>query len=447
MEPQAMPASLQRIEYARTFQFLRLFHCFRMAIAPSRLMVAMLLIIVAYLGGCVMDLMGAAFGPAIVDQRIDGVVAHREWDRYRTDSAESFKAWYNNIKPSVRDGQKRGVFEELLDIQTDLFQKLIRASINFRLGFDQFSPDAVVNDQTVIGVLRLILITLPGWLWHAHKLFAVVYTVYLGLLWALLGGAISRQMVVAAAVDRIMPAGEAVAFSLRRIPTYIAAPLLPLGFVLVIALVLAIGGLAFYVPGLNLLAALLFAAALAVSFVMALLLILWFAGVHMIYPAIGAQGSDALDAMARSFSYVMSRPWQLFFYTFVALVYGAATYIFVGLFVYLMIASTHWAVGAWVGDFNTIFPQPDFGRLPRMPPQLEGTAWAASKLIHIWVYLLMGVLGAYAINFYLAAFSQVYLMLRQSTDGDDPSEVFQPHPTAQSAAQDKVEPVNAVDAD
>jgi hypothetical protein len=250
-------------------------------------------------------------------------------------------------------------------------------------------------------------------------------------------------MVLAAAVDRVTPMTEAVAFAARRWLTFLAAPLYPLLFILVLGVVvLGLFGLLFYVPVLNIVAGLLYVLPLALGWVMALLLVLWFAGVHLIYPAVSAQGSDALDAMARSFSYVMSRPWRLFFYTLVALLYGAATYLFVGLFIYLMLSLAYWGAGMF-GGLSDVFQAPRFGQWPQPHPDADNTDAVTAFFIRIWTYLVIATLGAYALSYYLAAYSQIYLLLRQHTDGDDPSDVFEPQPPQPPLASDKIEPATA----
>lgn len=451
MEQDTTPASLKQIDYPSVFGFTRLFQCFRMAIVPSRLVLALLFIVLAYMVGQAMDYM---WGPqVIVMPGRTGAVVHTEWERYRVLPVGDFKPWLDRTSKDVKDQAKRGVFDEVLEIERDLFQGMVHAAIGLRLGFDQVSPSAVPNHDTVFGCVRQLLLTLPGWLWHAHRGFLITYMAIVGVLWALLGGAISRQMMLAATIDRIVPMTEAVQFAWKRLPTFILAPLSPLLLQLCMALALAAGGLIFYLPGLNILGGLAFVLVLGIAFAMTLLLILWFGGVHMMYPAICAQGSDALDAMARSISYVMSRPWRLLFYSLLAMVYGAATYIFVALFLYLMAFISQWAVGAWVSDFNLVFSSPQFGQLPTMAEQTAGeqarntalflssTDKPASFLITVWLYLLIGVLGAYTINFYLASYTWIYLLLRKLTDGDDLSEVFDPYPPAMAPAEEKIEPV------
>lgn len=56
---------------------------------------------------------------------------------------------------------------------------------------------------------------------------------------------------------------------------------------------------------------------------------------------------------------------------------------------------------------------------------LDATGKVAAGLMAVWVYVLMGVLVAYAISFYIAAQTNIYLLLRQSADGTPTEEIFQ----------------------
>ena len=52
-------------------------------------------------------------------------------------------------------------------------------------------------------------------------------------------------------------------------------------------------------------------------------------GFNLMYPTIAVEGSDSFDAISRSFSYIYARPWRMIWYTMVAIVYGALTFLFV----------------------------------------------------------------------------------------------------------------------
>src|SRR6185437_13538357 len=112
-------------------------------------------------------------------------------------------------------------------------------------------------------------------------------------------------------------------------------------------------------PVVNVVMTALFVVILAAGFVMTLVLLGTFGGFNLMYPTIAVEGSDSFDAISRSFSYVFARPWRMLFYTLVAIVYGALTYLFVRFFIWLMLALTHFFVSWWLtakGRPGQVFP-------------------------------------------------------------------------------------------
>jgi len=68
---------------------------------------------------------------------------------------------------------------------------------------------------------------------------------------------------------------------------------------------------------------------------------------------------------------------------------------------------------------------PEFGDLRHGVPDadLGGTDRVAGVVIRVWFLLVVGLIAAYAISFYFAAQSLVYLLLRRDCDGTDLSQV------------------------
>jgi len=428
---------LDRIDYTSTFRFTRLFDCFAMAVAPSRLMLALMLLACLFIVGLAMD---EIWGPRVLPNEFSQFV-NRPTDEF----LQRRDKFVGNVDPDTMRGVYRAAFETKLG----LFEHLVRAAVNLRPGFDQLAPGTPPTTDTVLGTMR-IMFQIPLWLWHAHTWFLIVYLILFLGLWSLFGGAISRSVMVDAAGGQTPSATEAFVYAWKRWLWYILAPLLPLIIVGALALLLAVGGIVFNVWVLDILGGLFFALALAIGFLMALLLIGWIGGVHLMYPALSAEDSDAFDAMSRGYSYVLARPWRLIVYSLLGLVYGAITYLFVGAFIFVTIYLTHQAAGAFVGGqlesggayFEALFPAPQFGNLTEYQPRYDDLGWsgaAAATLIMVWVFVLIGVVGAYAINFYLSTYSVIYLLLRRYTDGTDPAEIA--NPDVSPAPADKVEPV------
>jgi hypothetical protein len=418
---------------------------------------ALLLIVLLYATGRLMD---GIWGPQVIVHHVTG---ESEFDVFVQKSTADFHKWYDFRAPAVEAKHRQGIFQTALHEKVQLFDQLVRSAVQLDVGFDQLMPGVPPAGNSVLGVLRIMLL-MPVWLWHVHPWFLVLWLVVTLLLWSLFGGAISRMTIVDAAKGRVIGPTEAFAFAFHRWGWYLLAPVMPLIVVAVLGGLLALYGLLFNVPVLDIVASLVFIGALGAGFLIALLVIGWLAGVHLMYPALSAEGTDAFDAVSRGFSYVLARPWRLVGYGFVAIVYGAITYLFVGVIIFLIIVATRSAVSSWVfvdaqppanvstmspGDelekFDALFPPPVFGQLEYQPnwDRLGATGDITATVMMIWIYLLIGVLGAYAISFYFSSFSVIYLLLRRYTDGTDLSQVYEAQAPAPPLAAEKIEPAPA----
>src|SRR4051794_25913034 len=179
-----------------------------------------------------------------------------------------------------------------------------------------------------------------------HWIFFTIFFLFFLCVWSIFGGAIARIAAVHVARDEKISIRQALRFSTGKFLSFISAPIIPLLIVGAVALVVAVGGLIVNIPAIGpiIVGALLFLA-LAAGFVMALVLLGLAGGFNLMYPTIAVEGSDSFDAISRSFSYLYGRPWRLGFYTAVAVAYGAITYLFARLFIYLMLGMAHHFAG------------------------------------------------------------------------------------------------------
>lgn len=347
------------------------------------------------------------------------------------------------------------IFNAALHNKLHVFSQFANHAVRFNLGLDQLNPDTRPTTTSAIGAFRLLCFSLPLWLWHAHALFLFIYLLIALIILSLFGGAISRIAIVEIAQQRRITAAQALSFSSKRFTSFLFSPIAPLAAIAAIALIISLGGWFFNFPLTNILLAFVFIFAIAAGFIIALMLIGWLAGVHLMYPALAAQGTDAFDAISRGYGYVFSRPWRYTLYTLISLIYGAFTYMLVGLFLFLILKITHSTTSAFVSTisdtqtisiFHAIWPQPTFGQLMYQPQwELLGvTQKISAVIIMVWVYLFIALVAAYALSYYYAAFSHIYLILRKYVDGTDPSDIYEePVEFAPHNELDKVEPAPA----
>lgn len=292
------------------------------------------------------------------------------------------------------------------------------------------------------GVLSSVFLMLRGlqWLVFEHWFFALLFLLISLAIWSLFGGAICRVAAMNFARDEQVGFKPALAFAGRKFLGFFAAPLLPVLMVAGIGLCLVVGGLFLSIPYVgDIIGGLLMGLALLGGFVIALVAFGAIGGCGLMWPTIAVEGSDAFDAISRSFSYLYSRPWRTAFYAVVATVYGAFCYLFVRFLVLVVLKSTHFFVGLgtiWadrpgtgVADstkLDAMWAKVSFDNLYVSPPAFgaEGGDKIGAVLIGIWAFLLVALLCAYLMSFFLSGSTIIYYLLRREVDATDLSEVF-----------------------
>lgn len=346
---------------------------------------------------------------------------------------------------AVRALEPRGVFAGALQYKLAAFERMVSAAIAFNFGFAQLASPAPVSSDTVLGALRDLAVVLPGWLLARHPLFLTIWCLFAMALWSLFGGAISRMAAVHATRQETCTASEAISFARQRWFWFFITPWIPLLIAGLGGLVVAVVGLLFNVALLDIVAGIAFGLLLLMGFVLAMALIFVAIGSGLFYPAIAVEGTDSFDALSRAGNYVFGRFWHWVFYTLTALVYGAILYLILAGVIFLTLKVTRFFAGLWVfaqtedgsNRFDVMLPEPQLGQLYGTVDwsQLSVTGVAAAGLVAIWVYLLIGLLAAFAISYYFCSHTWIYLLLRRSADGTETDEVYledtiAPTPTA-----------------
>jgi hypothetical protein len=326
----------------------------------------------------------------------------------------------------------RGLFAEFFDYEVSQINHIANSVYAMNWG----------KSGVVGGVINFFCVG-PAWLFRFHTLYAVLFFVLFLVVWAVFGGAIARIAAVQVARDEKISVRQALRFSINKVLSFVFAPIIPLIIILIIGLLLAVGGLLFYIPWIGpIVAGGLFFLALIAGVVITLVLIGTAGGLNLMFPTIAVEGSDSFDAISRSFSYVFARPWRMLWYTFVAIIYGGLTYLFVRFFVFLVLASTHFFVGWWLGGqpgrwFPEIWPMSSLDHLP-YDVNFAGLAFTekvAAFLISFWVYMLIGLMGAFVISFYFSANTIIYYLMRREVDATELEDVY-----VEDAEDDLIEP-------
>ena len=234
--------------------------------------------------------------------------------------------------------------------------------------------------------------------------------------WALFGAAICRTAAVTLAADEQVGWATALRFAWRKWPGYFAAPLLPVGGVLLLALPVLVLGWIMNVGVFLFLGAFLWPLVLVAGFMMTLLLIGVLFGWPLMWGTISAEGTDSFDALSRSYAYTFQRPLNYLFYAAVAGLIGWLGWLLVREFAAGVVWMSYWAAswGLGQGPIEQIR-----GHVP-----LTGAAGLGAELIRFFAGCVKLLAVGYLFSYFWAASAAIYFQLRRDVDATETDEVF-----------------------
>lgn len=503
------------INWRETFPFTHIFRSFRIAIHPSKLVLAFLAILSLYLGGRILDAVWPSQARAVPGEIIifdqsperliflerraelrERIITSAALRLLAMDSSLSLDAARERVKQSPRAAAKliaeaaqthlredlqaaraqydKNTAEGLPDARARLVAAQVSAVALAKpdlelaeqlrgkgLFLTLFEYETAKIDQIIQGVLAwnwfggmpggetgrpgIVLATwqfftvAPAWALRYHTLYFVLFFLLFLAVWSLFGGAIARIAAVHAADEgRKLSVRQGLGFSVSKFLSFLSAPLIPLIIIGAIGVIMAIAAGILFLARLEIVVGLLFFLMLTGAFVMTLVVLGTAGGFNLMYPTIAVEGSDSFDAISRSFSYVYARPWRMLFYSGVALVYGALTYLFVRLVIWLVLILAHTFMGLLVfrqapgGEnlWSALMPFPQFWDLPYAvnSAQLSVYGQITAWFIAFWNYLLIAMLGAFAISFYFSANTIIYFLMRREVDATEMDDVYLEQP-------------------
>jgi len=359
----------------------------------------------------------------------------------------------SNALAAVRYGN---IFGGLQDYRNKLARRAISPQTAKSMQPINVPPPAPADDRA--GFFYWVLLAVHGlaWLMAEHWLYAAVFLVVSLAVIAIFGGAVHRIAALHFAREEKISPIQALRFSCGKFLSFFTAPLIPLAVILGLAVAfLTVGGLIGSIPlAGNVIMGALFFLAIIVGLVIAFLLVGLIAGAPLMYPTIAVEGSDSFDAISRSFSYVFARPWRAALYGLVALVYGVVTYIFVRLFVFVALASTHYFVKWGVigsGDrlhaaadkLDVMWSAPTFENLcgETSYAAMTGTMPIGGWLISVWVFIAAAAVSAFLLSYAASSTTVIYCLLRRKVDATELDDVYiEEEPEAQPGEQEPTPP-------
>jgi hypothetical protein len=232
-------------------------------------------------------------------------------------------------------------------------------------------------------------------------------------------GAIARMTACEFSAGVSLSTSQSLAYTLRRWPSFLGAVFAPLLFIAILMLLLAISGWALLqLPALDVLGALLYPLAIAISALALLAIVGYLFGFPLLVPAVACEGTDAIDAFQRMYAYVVGRPGRLALnmLLLIALLWIIGTLISILMGATLLLATS--TLSAWTDQSAAL--------VAAGTPGLEGSRAIASRIIQTWHALVSVVAAAAIFSCFASGSTILYLIMRQHCDGQDWGELWFP---------------------
>jgi hypothetical protein len=265
------------------------------------------------------------------------------------------------------------------------------------------------------------------------------------LVWGIVGGAIARIAALKFTRDEAPGFVAALWHAVSKLPAYSLAPLVALAGAAVFAAQLFVLGLIMNVDFFALLAALIWPFVLLLGLLMAILLIGALVGWPLMWATVAVEGTDAFDALSRSYAYVFQRPWRLLWYVAFSVFLAAVSMFIVKAFAISAVRLGDWSIswglveeerapllGQRAPTVTPLLPPPGLAP-PLLTPPLQDEApvadsrWTirnARRLIVFWQSLWTSLAAGYQAAFIWVSAVGIYLLLRRDIDGAELDEVF-----------------------
>lgn len=264
-----------------------------------------------------------------------------------------------------------------------------------------------------------LLVTTRQWT-VAKFLYLSIGILWTLLVWGFFGGAITRIAVIRFGREENVELKDAFRFALRRLRSYIAAPLFPLAGVGLLVLPCLLLGLLLRLNVGALIAAIVWPLVLVAGLAITVLLLGLLFGWPLMYVAIsGEEAGDMFEALHRSFSYTFQRPLHYLFYAVVAFLLGLLSWLFVSQFAESVITMSHWATSWGAGNERWQAIQQ-----AAIDESASGTVRNAAAMFAFWHAGVQLIAGAFRYSFFWCAAAAIYLLLRQNVDDTEFDELF-----------------------
>ncbi|MFA5785312.1 MAG: hypothetical protein WC962_10580, partial [Phycisphaerae bacterium] len=196
------------IQFFDKFLFTKIFQSFRIAIHPSKMIIAFMAVAVISILGFVMDFSK----PVVVTS--DGSVTELDVYMLNRDAADEF------IEMNKDSGARTGVYSTMWRFAAGEFQNSVDSVLDGRFR---------AVSQSIANYFMA-----AGWAFRYHFLYSIIFTSFKFVIICITGGAICRISALQFALGEKPGITEALKYSTRKFVSFLAAPLAPVAISMVL---------------------------------------------------------------------------------------------------------------------------------------------------------------------------------------------------------------------
>lgn len=199
------------------------------------------------------------------------------------------------------------------------------------------------------------------------------------------------------------------------------AVLLPLVVASLLVGVLVAGGWALLsIPFVNVVGAILGVVGLLIAMACVLILVGYALGAPLFASAIAVEGPDGIDAMHRTYAYLLARPARFVLYAALLAVQGLVVVSVLAMIAGLTVSLGMWATSLLLSEEASLVAS------GVSSDRLGPGGRAAASVMHVVLQLPALVVAGYAFAYWSSACTMLYLVLRRTVDGQDMVDVLVP---------------------
>ena len=406
------------------------------AMRPERLVIGGFVLLIVFLLGMLTDAStptsmppaGAiATDPTLPDlfrEHVEEFERPHGWETSNVDGFE-VQAAFASADPEVRTMverlRRRGPFETFTS-------SLHGGLCLLGTGVVRLDPSAIVA-----GVDEAVFANIAR-LWTHDRGFLIIGGVLLLLLISTFGGAIARIDAERFGRDRDVPTLAVIRWAIGDVRRLWGATLLPPVLAIILLLPAGVLGLLALVPGVDVLVAIGWIAALVFAFAAALIFTAWIVSLPILSAAAACESGDPSEIVVRTAGLIRMRTGRFLVLLATALVTGVLGWLLVSGVATLTLEGARTA-GAWFGGPTAITPGTAWPSLAAVPVVMDseatGTRWLAAGILDFWRSGVTLIAMGWMIAFGMVSGARIYLLLRRSVESLRLDELGSPGPESE----------------